>query len=98
MPIVSGVPEYRAVDGRYPPGVALPVAEARLHVADVDETKPVRPGDQAVAYTVSLKAGRTQLQTWFYDAERKRDLWGLLRVRAAKVSCGTTFRAVRIWC
>ena len=41
VPIVSGVPEYRAVDGRYTPGVALPVAEARLHVADVDETKPV---------------------------------------------------------
>jgi hypothetical protein len=70
-PIVSGVPEYQAVDGRYPPGVALPVAEARLRVADVDETKPVRPGDQAVAYTVRLKAGRTQLQTWFYDAEGK---------------------------
>jgi len=74
VPIVSGVPEYQAVDGRYPPGVALPVGQARLHVADVDETKPVRPGDQAVAYTVSLKAGRTQLQTWFCDNELKGPL------------------------
>jgi len=70
-PIVSGVPEYQAVDGTYPAGVALPVAEARLRVADVDETKPVHPGDQAVTYTVNLKAGRTQLQTWLYDAEGK---------------------------
>jgi arylsulfatase A-like enzyme len=71
VPIASGVPEYQAVDGRYPPGVALPVAEARLHVADFDQRKPVHSDDQAVAYTVSLKAGRTQLQTWFYDAQGK---------------------------
>lgn len=70
-PIVSGVPAYQAVDGRYPAGVALPVAKARLHVADVDQTKPVHPGDQAVAYSVRLKAGRTRLQTWLCDAEGK---------------------------
>ena len=71
VPITSGVPEYQAVDGEYPPGVALPVTEARLHVADFDQRKPVHSDDQAVVYTVSLKAGRTQLQTWFYDAEGK---------------------------
>jgi arylsulfatase A-like enzyme len=70
-PIVSSVPEYQAVDGTYPAGVALPVAKARLRVADFDQTKPVQPGDQAVAYTVNLKAGRTQLQTWLCDAEGK---------------------------
>ena len=70
-PIVSGVPEYQAVDGTYPAGVALPIAKARLRIADVDETKPVQPGDQAVAYSVNLKAGGTQLQTWFCDAEGK---------------------------
>lgn len=47
----------------------MPVAEARLRVADFDETKPVQPGDHAVPYTVNLKAGRTQLQTWLYDAQ-----------------------------
>jgi hypothetical protein len=71
VPIVAGVPEYQAVDGRYPPGVALPVAESRLHVADFDQRKPVQSDDQAVVYTVNLKAGRTQLRTWFYDAQGK---------------------------
>ncbi len=75
VPITSGVPEYEAVDGRYPQGVALPVAQTRLRIADIDETKAVRPGDEAVAYTVHLKAGRTQLQTWFYD-EGKEELCG----------------------
>ena len=85
-PIVSGVPEYQAVDGTYPPGVALPVAEARLHVADFDqtETSPARrPGGRvhresqgrshAIADMVLRRAGQ-------------RDLRGLLRVRAAKVT------------
>jgi arylsulfatase len=69
-PISAGVPPFRAVDGGLPPGKALPIARARLRLADVDETKPVGPGDKAVTFTVRLKAGtKMPLQTWFLDKD-----------------------------
>ena len=33
------------LDGGLPDGKELPIARARLKIADVDETKPVAPGD-----------------------------------------------------
>jgi len=49
------------------PGKAIPVAQARLKVADFDETKPVRSKDKAAVFQVRLKAGKMRLQTWFTD-------------------------------
>jgi arylsulfatase len=49
-------------------GKALPIAKARLKIGVFDRSKPVAPGDKAVVFTVPLKAGPAQLQTWFYDA------------------------------
>jgi arylsulfatase A-like enzyme len=74
--IAAGVPPFKAVDGGLPAGKALPIARARLKLADVDETKPVAPDDRAVTFSVTLKAGtKLPLQTWFYDADG-RELCG----------------------
>jgi arylsulfatase len=70
--IAAGVPAFKAVDGGLPPGKALPIVKARLRVGDVDESKPVGPGDKGIPFTVHLKAGRTRMQTWFYDADGKQ--------------------------
>ena len=61
---------FRAVDGGLPPGKALPIVRARLRLGERDESKPVAPGDQAVAFTVPLKAGtKVPMETSFYDAQ-----------------------------
>jgi hypothetical protein len=71
-PIAGGVPAFQHVDGGLPPGKALPIAAARLKLADVDETKPVGLTDKAVTFTVPLKAGtKMPLETWFLDSSGK---------------------------
>jgi len=76
-----------ALDGPVtgPPGrgKALPIAKARLKIGPFDESRPVAPGDKSVTFTVSLEAGRTQLQTWFYDKDGK-ELCGAYYVRARR--------------
>jgi len=68
--ISAGVPAFQGVDGTLPPGKALPIAKARLKVADLDESRPVAASDKEVVYTVNLRAGqRLPMQTWFYDAQ-----------------------------
>jgi arylsulfatase len=69
--ITAGLPALKVTDGQYPPGLPLPVARARLKVAGVDQSCDVNPGDKAVSFTVPLPKGRTQLHTWFYDADGK---------------------------
>ncbi len=73
------MPAYQGVDGRFPAGLALPVARARLMIAGVDVSKAVAPGDKAATFTVKLTVGKTQLRTWFYDA-RDKELCGALYV------------------
>jgi arylsulfatase A-like enzyme len=66
--IAAGVPAFKAVDGGLPEGKALPIAKARLRIADLDETKPVTAGDKEVVFSLRLKAGqKLPMQTWFYD-------------------------------
>lgn len=48
-------------------GVLLPVASARITIADVDKTVKVRPEDEEAVFSVSLDKGKTRLQTWFLD-------------------------------
>jgi arylsulfatase A-like enzyme len=67
--IRAGLPAVKHADGEFPAGVALPVATARLRVADFDATRPVGADDKAVTFAVKLAAGRTKLQTWFADAD-----------------------------
>src|SRR5262245_1463242 len=74
--MAAGVPEFKAVDGGLPAGVALPVAKARLKVADLDETKLVAVTDKEVVFTARLPAGeKLRMQTWLSDASGK-DLCG----------------------
>jgi arylsulfatase len=69
--ITAGLPPYTAVDGRYVVGKALPIAQARLRVADFDQTVPVTATDKVISFTVNLPAGPTDLKTWFLDANGK---------------------------
>jgi hypothetical protein len=66
-PITAGLPPYTAVDGTYVAGKALPIARARLKVANFDQTVPVTATDKAISFTVNLPAGPTNLQTWFLN-------------------------------
>jgi len=50
-------------------GKALPIAKARLKINQFDRSKSVASGDKSATFTVPLKAGKTQLQTWFYDKD-----------------------------
>jgi arylsulfatase A-like enzyme len=74
-PISAGLPPYQAYDGRYAEGIALPVAKARLKIADFEDSRAVSPADKATSFKTKLPAGRTQLQTWFYD-EAGKELCG----------------------
>jgi len=56
-------PITAAVDG----GKAISATMARLKIAEIDLTKPVPQGANAVVFRVQLKAGRTRLQTRFMD-------------------------------
>jgi arylsulfatase len=66
-PLSAELPPATFVDGTSAPGVSLPIAEARLKIADFEEKRPTAAGDKAATFVARLKAGRTQLQTWFYD-------------------------------
>ena len=66
--ITAGLPPYSAVDGTYVAGKALPITQARLKVANFDQTVPVTATDKLISFTVNLPAGPTDLQTWFLDA------------------------------
>jgi len=67
--IAAGLPPSKHSDGEFPAGVALPIAKARLKIADFDQSRPVAASDKVVSFTTKLKPGRRQLQTWFYDVE-----------------------------
>ncbi len=53
-------------------GKAVPIVKARIKVADVDISKPTVSGRKDVSFTVHLKAGKTELHTWFYNKEGKK--------------------------
>ena len=47
----------------------IKASKARLAIAEVDMTQPVADADAASTFTVTLKAGKTRLQTWFIDSK-----------------------------
>jgi arylsulfatase A-like enzyme len=69
--ITAGLPPYTAVDGTYVAGKALPITQARLKVANFDQTVPVTATDKLISFTVNLPPGPTDLQTWFLDINGK---------------------------
>jgi arylsulfatase len=66
--LAASLPATQLTDGELPPGVALPIAEARVKIGTFDERRPVAGEAKQAVFTARLPAGRTQLQTWFYDA------------------------------
>ncbi len=68
---ISGKTNYTYYDdysyGKTAEGKALPIKNARLKIADFDQSKPVKPEDKEIVFNVNLAAGNTELQTWFYD-------------------------------
>jgi len=72
-----------ALTGPTGEGKALPIAKARLQIDEFDESKSVAPGDKSVTFAVRLKAGKTRLQTWFYDAAGN-ELCGAFYVTATR--------------
>jgi len=57
----------KPIGSAIPGGKAIDATSARLKIANVDETKPIPEDAHAVTFRVQLKAGKTQLQTWFID-------------------------------
>jgi arylsulfatase len=66
--IAGAMPEYKAVDGVYPAGEAIPIARAVIEIAGLTKSAAVSPGDQQVNFAVPLKRGQTRLTTSFLDA------------------------------
>ena len=61
----------------------LPIAQVRLKVGAVDETRPAMPTDKGVTFQAKLKKGeRLEMQSWCLDA-------------AGKELCGAYFAYVR---
>jgi hypothetical protein len=67
LPLRAGVPPFKGIDGGLPEGKALPIAKAKLKVGDVEMTLPLTADDKLVRFSVPLKKGDVQAQTWFYD-------------------------------
>jgi arylsulfatase A-like enzyme len=65
--IRAGLPAVKHADGVFSAGVALPVASARLRVADFDARQEVTADLKSVQFEMTLAAGRTRLQSWFLD-------------------------------
>ncbi|MBM3859522.1 MAG: hypothetical protein FJ395_07730 [Verrucomicrobia bacterium] len=78
-PLAGSVSAYKGVDGSFPEGKALPIASARLCVGRFDGRVPVRSADTEAVFETRLRAGKTRLQTWFYDAQG-RELCGAFYV------------------
>jgi len=74
-PLSAGWPPEKAADGSFPAGASLPIATARLKIADFDRTASVDAADTAARFRVPLPAGPAECQTWFCDA-RGRELCG----------------------
>jgi arylsulfatase A-like enzyme len=72
-------------DDHLTPGVALPIAGARLCIESHDVSVELSPTDRCAEFTVTLEAGRTQLCTWFYDPQGQA-LAGAYFVEAKLVS------------
>ncbi|MBC9867514.1 MAG: sulfatase-like hydrolase/transferase [Opitutae bacterium] len=77
-PIESGyglndsISETRVFDGVLPPGVALPIASARIMVGDEEQSAPVTSQDKSARFTFQLEAGETSILTYFDDANGER--------------------------
>ncbi len=84
LALAAPAPAFEGVDGSYPPGVALPIASARLRIGEAEHSKSAEQGAEAVTFRVRLDAGPADLKTWFLDDEGK-ELCGAYYVEARRI-------------
>ncbi len=70
-PIAAGLPVHKHTFGQFLAGKALPIAKARVKIGSVDASNAVSADAKQVTFKAELPAGRTHLQTWFYDGVGK---------------------------
>jgi arylsulfatase A-like enzyme len=72
--ITQGIPgplvAYRDIKNGYGGGRALPLTTAMLRVGSDEYTQTVLPTDKAVTFSVDLKGGETELQTYLYNNDQ----------------------------
>jgi hypothetical protein len=83
LPLRAGAPPFEGVDGGLPEGKPLPVVRARLKLDGVEFSQPVGADQKHVRFSVPLKKGNVQAQTWFYD-EPGADLCGAYYVNVER--------------
>tara|TARA_R110002073_G_scaffold96661_5_gene223134 strand:- start:13721 stop:16507 length:2787 start_codon:yes stop_codon:yes gene_type:complete len=71
LSLTSGVDETRVTDGVLPAGPAWPIASAKLRVGDVEQRGRVTPESGEIRFRMHVPAGRTTMQSWFYDGDDK---------------------------
>jgi len=77
-PVESGyglndaISETQVTDGILPPGIAFPIAAARIIVGEEEQSAKVYPNDKSARFTFKLAAGKTSIITYFDDAEGQR--------------------------
>lgn len=71
MALTDATPPHTGEEVDYPEGKALPIASARMQIADFDKTIDVQNKDQKAVFEVKLAKGKTWLQTWFYDKDNQ---------------------------
>lgn len=70
--ISAPAPVMEGVDGTFPEGRALPVAEAWLRVNHQEETKPVPQSATGVTFEMSLTRGPAEVKSWWHDEQGNR--------------------------
>ena len=69
---IPGVPvpfDQMTIESGYGGGNALPIHTARIRVGAQEVTQSVSDDTQGAHFTLTLPAGETYLQTWFYTAD-----------------------------
>jgi arylsulfatase A-like enzyme len=75
LALTAGLPATRVTDGVLPPGVALPIARARIFAGGIRQTKRVAPDAESAVFRLKLERGPILLHTWF-DDERREPICG----------------------
>lgn len=67
--LTDGLPRTQVVDGEYPVGKVIPIADAKIRIGDYEAVAPPGADNQSVSFQTKLNAGPIELETWFRDSE-----------------------------
>ncbi len=65
----AGLPAIQLTAGSRGPGVALPIAQARIRLGHLTMSKQVEEHDLSAVFQVTLERGPVRLHTWFDDED-----------------------------